>query len=126
MADRSRNNRVFRKRTREAESDDEAGSAQNGEQASESEQPSVSEILRMRKQAQKRKYGLAFSSSTRSRRDEGSEHASEHASEHTSPAANPAASVYSKFTAQTGVIVDKVDKQLYVSPLNSILQLRTD
>lgn len=114
MADFSRPNRVLRKRIREVDSDDEVTPAKKGEEASDSERPSVSEIIRMRKQAQKRKYGLAFSNSTQSRRDDASEDHSEQAS----GAANPLLSVYSKFTAQTGVRVDTKDKQLYVSFLS--------
>lgn len=114
MTDSSRRNRVYRKRIREDDSDNEA---QN--EPSDSEQPSVSDILRQRKQAQKRKHGLAFSSSTQSEQvgevGEGSEQMN------AVPAApNLLNSVYSKFTAQTGVRAGAQDKQLYVSSLSLI------
>ena len=110
----------MRKRTRDNDSYSEAHTAQvekaqNGDQSSDIEQPSVSEILKQRKQAQKRKHGLAFSSSSQVRRDILSEDNSTQAT----AAPKPVDSVYSRFTAQTGIIADAYDKKLFVTTFPS-------
>lgn len=116
MAELARPSRVMRRRIRDADSDSEAHTtqaetAQNGDQSSGIEQPSVSDILKQRKQAQKRKHGLAFSSSSQARRDM----PGEDNSTQTTAAPKPVDSVYSRFTAQTGIIADAYDKKLFVT-----------
>ena len=113
MAEPIRRSRVMRKRIRDADSDDESQSSQtaealNGDQSADVDQPSVSEILKQRRQAQKRKHGLAFSSSSQLRHDV----PSEDNSAQISTAPKPVESIYSRFTTQTGIRADTYDKNL--------------
>jgi len=106
-------------RSRAPESDDEdkqqiSAHDADGDWPQQPEQPSVSHIQRQLKKAQKRKFGLAFSSTGQSRSGKTSESSNLDAD----LAARPTSTtdtIYNRFTAQTGILAaEEEDKKMYV------------
>jgi len=86
---------------------------EDGDRSEQPEQPPVSHIQRQLKQAQKRKFGLAFSSTGQSRSNEASESSSLDANLATRPQSTTD-TIYNRFTPQTGIIAEEEDKKMYV------------
>jgi hypothetical protein len=109
--------KVLRSKAPESDDEDEQQISlrdEDGERPQQPEHPSVSHIQRQLKQAQKRKFGLAFSSTGQSQ----SSKASESSNLDPNLAARPKSTtdiIYDRFTAQTGILAaEEEDKKMYV------------
>ena len=106
-------------RSRAPESDDEDKQQisvrdENDDLPRQPGQPTVSHIQRQLKQAQKRKFGLAFSSTGKSRNNEAPESSDLDANLAKRPKGTMD-TIYNRFTAQTGILAaEEEDKKMYV------------